>query len=72
MPRKAPSQVIEHRISLSTFERAELRALVKSTQLNSRINAGANVAQSISFPLLGIAALVYVGFSANELVDDIK
>tara|TARA_R110000823_G_scaffold245364_2_gene369431 strand:- start:1804 stop:2424 length:621 start_codon:yes stop_codon:yes gene_type:complete len=72
MPRKAPSQVIEHRISLSDFERKELRALVKSTQLNSRINAGANVAQSISFPLLGIAALVYVGFSANELVDDIK
>jgi len=72
MPRKAPSQVIEHRISLSDFERKELRALVKSTQLNSRINAGANVAQSISFPLLGIAALVYVGFSANELIDDIK
>lgn len=72
MPRKAPGQVIEHRISLSDFERKELRSLVQSTQLNQRVNAGANIAQSISFPLLGIAALVYVGFSLDEFVDDIK
>jgi len=72
MPRKAPTQIIEHRISLSNFERAELRQMIQSQRRIQRVRAGANIAQSISFPLIGLAALVYVGFSADELVDDVK
>lgn len=72
MPRKAPSQVIEHRISLSDYERKELKQYVDAQQINSGFNAVGNLMSGISWPLLGVAALLYVGFSLDDLVDDTK
>jgi len=72
MPRKAPKEVIEHRITLGNYEREQLQELVKSSQRNNivrNINSGI---QSISFPMLAVAGLLYVGFSADEIIEDTK
>ena len=42
MPRKAPDKVIEHRISLSNFERTQLLEQIEKTRENSLIKSGIN------------------------------
>lgn len=72
MPRKAPKEVIEHRITLGNYEREQLQELVKSSQRNNIVRNVNSGLQSISFPLLAVAGLLYVGFSADEIIEDAK
>jgi len=72
MPRKAPKEVIEHRITLGNYEREQLQEIVKSHQRNNIVRNVNNSLQSLSFPLLAVAGLIYVGFSADEIIEDAK
>jgi len=72
MPRKPPTEVIEHRISLSDFERRELKQYIDAQQVNAGINVVGGILQSVSFPLLALAALTWVGFSLTDLVESTK
>ena len=72
MPRKAPDKVIEHRITLGAYEREELRQVVRRYKKTSVANSVGNVLQGVGWPVLAGAALLYVGFSLDELVDDVK
>ena len=72
MPRKAPKEVIEHRITLGNYEREQLQEYLKSSQRNNIIRNINSGIQSISFPLLAVAGLLYVGFSADEIIEDAK
>jgi len=72
IPRKAPTQVIEHRITLGTYERQQMETLVRRHQVNSTAHIVTSSLQSVSLPLLGVAALIYVGFSVDELVEQAK
>lgn len=72
MPRKAPDKVIEHRITLGNYERETTRELVKRHKINSNAAIVTNSLQSISLPLLGAAALLYVGFSLDDVVESAK
>ena len=42
MPRKAPDKVIEHRISLSNFERTQILEQIEKSRENSLIKSGIN------------------------------
>ena len=72
MPRKAPDKVIEHRITLGNYERETTRELVKRHKINSNAAIVTNSLQSISLPLIGAAALLYVGFSLDEVITQAK
>ena len=72
MPRKAPDKVIEHRITLGNYERETTRELVKRHKINSNAAIVTNSLQSISLPLIGAAALIYVGFSLDEVIEQAK
>lgn len=72
MPRKAPTQVIEHRISLSDYERKNIKTLVEAKTRQSYFDSASSILNGITWPVLGIAALLYVGFSLDDLVDDTK
>jgi len=72
MPRKPPKEVIEHRITLGNYEREQLQELVKSHQRNNIVRNVNNSLQALSFPLLAVAGLIYVGFSADEIIEDAK
>lgn len=72
MPRKAPDKVIEHRITLGSYERAELREVVKRYKTTSVASSVGNVLQGIGWPVLAGAALLYVGFSLDDLIEDTK
>jgi hypothetical protein len=72
MPRKPPTEVIEHRISLSDFERRELKQYIDAQQVNAGFSAVGTLLNGISWPLLGVAALLYVGFSLDDIIDDTK
>ena len=49
-----------------------METLVRRHQINSVANNVTSAIQSISLPLLGVAALIYVGFSADELIEQAK
>jgi len=72
MPRKAPDKVVEHRISLSNFERQRIDEIITSYQAKSAVNSVANVMGAVSLPMLGVAALIWVGFSIDDAIDEIK
>ena len=72
MPRKAPDKVIEHRITLGQYEREELRQVVRRYRQTSVANSVGNVLSGIGWPVLAGAALLYVGFSLDDLIDDTK
>ena len=76
MPRKAPDKVIEHRISLSNFERSKIMDELERTRTNKLYASGISVAGQIvgsGVLLWGISA--YLGFevfsSAYNKVSDI-
>ena len=71
MPRKPPTKVIEHRISLSDFERSRLKEYLSTQRINSTISSTGQLVGGIGVPLLGLAALWWVSFSLDELIDDI-
>jgi len=72
MPRKPPTNVIEHRISLSDFERKQLKEFVNAQEIRAGFGSAAALMQGVSWPLLAAAALWWVGFSFDEFVDDVK
>ena len=55
MPRKAPDQVIEHRISLSNFERSQIIEQLEKTRDSRLISAGISQVGA----LIGSGALLY-------------
>ena len=54
MPRKAPSQVIEHRLSLSNFERAQLEEMIDAYRKDK-------FAENIPNYMLGAAGIAVAG-----------
>jgi len=72
MPRKAPDKVIEHRISLSNFERERIDSLMRLHRNNSITRNVTNGVGVAGLPMLGVAALIWVGFSLTDLVDRTK
>ena len=72
MPRKAPGQVIEHRITLGNYERESLAKIVRRHSVNSNARIVTDSLQSVSLPLIGVAALLYVGFSLDDVVESAK
>lgn len=74
MPRSKPTQTIEHRISLSDFERKEMKELLDSrtqlNQINSYIEGGKGVlfaGSAFAIGYIGYLALVEI----FELVDKV-
>lgn len=55
MPRKAPDQVIEHRISLSNFERSQIIDQLEKNRTNSMITSGISQVGTV----LGSGVLLY-------------
>jgi len=72
MPRKAPDKVIEHRISLSNYERDRVDQLLRLHRNNSITRNVTNGVGAAGLPMLGVAALIWVGFSLTDLVDRTK
>jgi len=72
MPRKPPTNVIEHRISLSDFERSRLKEYMQTQKLHSNITSASAIIQGVSWPLVALAALWYVQFSLEDLWDAIN
>ena len=72
MPRKAPKDIIEHRITLGNYERQRIDELITTYQAKSVATSTANLLGSISLPMLGVAALIWVGYGLTEIVDDVK
>lgn len=72
MPRKAPDKVIEHRISLSNYERDRVDQLLRLHRNNSITRNVTNGVGVVGLPMLGVAALIWAGFSLTDLVDRTK
>ena len=72
MPRKAPKDIIEHRITLGNYERERLDEILTTYQAKSAVNSAASLLGSVSLPMLGVAALIWVGYGLTEIVDDVK
>lgn len=72
MPRKAPDKVIEHRISLSNFERDRINTLIRMHKYNSASRSVTNTMGAVSLPVLAVAALIWVGFSWDDAKDKAK
>ena len=81
MPRKAPDKVIEHRISLSNFERSKIMEELERTRTNKLYSAGISQAGQIvgsGVLLWGIGA--YLGFGlfstgfnkVSDVVNDVS
>jgi len=69
MPRKPPTNVIEHRISLSDFERSRLKEYMQTQRIQSGFTSAGAILQGVSWPLLAAAALWYVSFSLDDFID---
>lgn len=67
MPRKPPSQVIEHRLSLSDFERRELKQVIDSYQKNKALeNAPKLMLGGAAVGAVALAA--YVAYKLYDIV----
>lgn len=76
MPRKAPDKVIEHRISLSNFERTQLLEQIEKNRENSLIKSGINQIGGIAGSgvlLYAVGAYFGIGIfsSAYDYVSDL-
>jgi len=69
MPRKPPTNVIEHRISLSDFERSRLKEYMQTQRIEAGFTSAGAILQGVSWPLLAVAALWWVSFSLDDMVD---
>lgn len=57
---------------MSNFERARLDEMITTYQAKATANTVTNLIGSVSFPMLGIAALIWVGFSLDDFIEDTK
>jgi len=69
MPRKPPTNVIEHRISLSDFERSRLKEYMQTQRTEAGFTSAGAILQGVSWPLLAVAALWWVSFSLDDFID---
>lgn len=71
MPRKAPDQVIEHRISLSNFERSQIIDQLQKQRENRTINAGISQIGAVAgSSLLLYGVLAYLGIDLFKKAKD--
>lgn len=61
MPRKAPSQVIEHRISMSDYERAQLKEVVAAYNRDKWLENVPNILSASAVTVASVGA-VFVGY----------
>jgi len=74
MPRKAPKEVIEHRITLGDYERKMISAQLKEDDLIKKVQTGADIGKTVLIGAGGIAlgTLAVTAYrEANDLVDTI-
>ena len=57
---------------MSNFERARLDEMITTYQAKATANTVTNLIGSVSLPMLGIAALIWVGFSLDDFIEDTK
>jgi len=79
MPRKPCESHQEFRITLGDFERKKIAEIIATQQANVAVDGVTAVAQAVGTAIgglgvyaLGAAALLYVGFSFDETVDNIS
>lgn len=75
MPRRRVDKVIEHRISLSDFERSKINEIVKTQDANVKLDAVTDSMQAVGSALAGggvlLAAGVFMLWKAPTLIVDI-
>jgi len=75
MPRRRVDKVIEHRISLSDFERSKINEIVKTQDANVKIDAVTDSMQAVGSALAGggvlLAAGVFMLWKAPTLIVDL-
>jgi hypothetical protein len=72
MPRKAPTKVIEHRITLGNYERTKIDEGFAIARRRTVTTTTTNLLNSISWPMLGIAALFYAGATIDDVLGGAK
>lgn len=77
MPRKAPNQVIEHRISFSDFERDRVKELMQLQKTNSAVKGVTSSIQSVGSLVAGGGLLwasvgLVIWFGSGVLLDKAK
>lgn len=77
MPRKPCDNVNEFRITLGDFERKKIQEIITTQQANVAVDGVTAIAQAagsaisgIGIYALGAAALLYVGFSIDDFIDN--
>ena len=75
MPRRRVDKVIEHRISLSDFERSKITEIIKTQDANVKIDAVTDSMQAVGSALAGggvlLAAGVFMLWKSPTLIVDI-
>lgn len=75
MPRRRPDQVIEHRISLSDYERGKVTEALQTAQANVALDTVTGAALAVGTALGGAGALLAAGvlmyWKAPEILSDI-
>lgn len=72
MPRKAPTQVIEHRLTLGNYERTKIDESIAIAKRRTLARTTTDALNSISWPMLGIAALFYAGATIDDVIGGAK
>jgi len=72
MPRKSPTQVIEHRITLGNYERTKIDESLSIAKRRTVTRTTTAALNSISWPMLGIAALFYAGATIDDVIGGAK
>ena len=72
MPRKAPTQVIEHRLTLGNYERTKIDESIAIAKRRTIARTTTDALNSISWPMLGIAALFYAGATIDDVLGGAK
>jgi len=70
MPRKAPDNVTEHRITFGNKEREIIQKTADKVVLSNTIGAVGSAIGGISMGGLALAALIYAGFNIKDWIDD--
>lgn len=75
MPRRRPDKVIEHRISLSDFERTKVNRLEKVAATGVAVRGVTGIATGAGIALAGsgglLAALVFMKFKAPDIIANV-
>ena len=75
MPRRRPDQVIEHRISLSDYERGKINQALQTAQANVALDTVTGAAMAVGTALGGAGALLAAGvlmyWKAPEIFSDL-